>query len=125
MIEKLIIEGFAYTPTIILDPVENVISIEGESYHEHVSQIFEPVFKWLDEYLKTDHDVTLNFKTVYFNTSSSRVFLEILLILQTYQEKTENKVVVNWYYQEDDLDILEMGEEYAEEITLPFNYISY
>ena len=125
MIEKQIIEGFVYTPTIILDPIENVISIEGESYHEHITEVFEPVFKWLEEYLKTDHDITLNFKMIYFNTSTSRIFLEIFLILQSYHIDRHNQVIVNWYYEKEDLDIFEMGQEYGQEINLTFNYISY
>ena len=61
----------------------------------------------------------------YFNTSSSRRFLEVLNLLEEYQDESEGKVTVNWYYEEGDIDMLESGEEYEEDVNIDFNLIPY
>jgi hypothetical protein len=39
-------------------------------------------------------------------------------------ELSKNEAVVNWYYEEDDEDMLEAGEDYDEIIELPFRLIA-
>jgi hypothetical protein len=36
-----------------------------------------------------------------------------------------NKVLIDWYYQEDDEDMQDAGEDYADIVEVPFNFISY
>lgn len=121
--ENFYIEGSTYIPRVDFNAETGVMEIEGESYHEFTMEFFQPMFDWINEYLKTEgKTITMNFKMSYFNTSSSRRFLEILEKLDSYQ----GKVVVNWYYEENDIDMLESGEEYAEDVeTLVFNLIPY
>ncbi len=126
MIQKLNIEGSSYIPKIVMDPDTGVVEIQGESYHEHISEVFKPIFEWLDNYLKKNgRSITINFKMTYFNTSSARRFLEVFTLLEYYQNNKKGKVDINWYYQENDLDILESGQEYAEDLNLNFNFIAY
>jgi hypothetical protein len=61
----------------------------------------------------------------YYNTSSSRRFLEIFDLLEDYQNNHNGTILVNWYYKENDLDMLESGEEYAEDTGLTFNLIPF
>ena len=37
--------------------------------------------------------------------------------------KAKNEVEVNWYYEEDDEDMLEAGEDYESIIRVPFKMI--
>jgi hypothetical protein len=39
-------------------------------------------------------------------------------------ESSGNEAVVNWFYEEDDEDMLEAGEDYDEIIELPFRLIA-
>ncbi len=120
------IEGSTYIPTIDFDAESGVLNIEGESYHEYTIEFFQPVFEWLEKFLSTpERDVTLNFKMTYFNTSSSRRFLEILTMLEDYQFDNNGNVEINWYYEESDIDMEESGEEYSDDVDLPFNLIPY
>lgn len=122
--EKFHIKGSTYIPNIDLDPETGILEISGESYHEYTTEFFKPVFEWLEEYLKTpSREVTMNFKMTYFNTSSSRRFIEVLTMLEDYHKNNGGNVVVNWYYEENDIDMLESGEEYAEDVDLDFNLI--
>jgi hypothetical protein len=120
------ITGEEYIPEVNLNAETGTLSISGESYHEYTLEFFEPVFEWLKQYTTEEgKKIELNFKMTYFNTSSSRRFLEIMNLLHNYQTTKNGKVTINWYYQSEDVDMLESGQEYKDDIKLPFNLISY
>ena len=124
--ENFHIKGSTYIPTVNFNAETGILEIEGESYHEYTMEFFQPIFDWLEQYLEeSEKAVTMNFKMSYFNTSSSRRFLELLTTLEDYKMDKEGKVVVNWYYEENDIDMLESGEEYADDVDLEFNLISF
>ena len=125
-LEKFYIKGSTYIPTVDFDPETNILEISGESYHEYTIEFFQPIFEWLNKYLTDPNKTfTFNFKMTYFNTSSSRRFLEIFDLLENYKNIKSGTITVNWYYKEGDLDMLESGEEYADDVDLKFNFISY
>ena len=63
--------------------------------------------------------ITIHFRLDFFNTISSKLVLEFLRrIEKKLTEKTSAKV--KWYYEEDDEDIMEAGENYAYIIKIPF-----
>ncbi|MCU0448851.1 MAG: DUF1987 domain-containing protein [Bernardetiaceae bacterium] len=122
--ENFVINGSTYIPTVNFDAVTHVLEIAGESYHEYTVEFYQPIMEWLRNYLaQPGRTLVFNFKMTYFNTSTSRRFLEIFDMLEDYQNNQQGKVTVNWYYQTRDLDMLENGEEYAEDLSLPFNFI--
>ncbi len=122
--ENFHIEGSTYIPRVDFNAETGVLEIEGESYHEYTMEFFKPIFDWLDEFLvESGLTITLNFKMSYFNTSSSRRFLEILTMLEDYSKEKSGNVTVNWYYEAHDVDMQESGEEYSDDVDLPFNLI--
>ena len=124
--ENFHIEGSTYIPKVDFNAETNILSIEGESYHEYTLEFFQPIFDWLEKYLEEPNkSVVMNFRMSYFNTSSSRRFLEILTILEDYQNDKDGNVEVNWYYEENDVDMHESGEEYADDVDLKFKLIPY
>ena len=60
----------------------------------------------------------------YFNTASSKMLLEIFEKFKDMQE-AGHKVSIDWYYQEDDEDMQDAGEDYADIVEVPFNFIKY
>ena len=56
----------------------------------------------------------------YFNTSSSKCILDVFKKLESL---AGTEVSVKWYYEEDDEDMLEAGEDYEAIIDLPFEMI--
>lgn len=124
--ENFHLKGSTYIPKIDFDAESNILEISGESYHEYTQEFFQPVFEWLDEFLEeSGKEITFNFRMTYFNTSSSRRFLEILTKLETYQREKSGSVTVNWYFEENDSDMKENGEEYADDVDLEFNILSF
>ncbi|MCS6885934.1 MAG: DUF1987 domain-containing protein [Acidobacteriota bacterium] len=123
--ENLFIEKTRATPAVRFDAASGVLEISGESYPENSMKFYQPVFSWLQQYLsETDHPITFNFKLDYFNTSSSKCILNILEMLEQAHAQGR-QISLNWYYQEDDEDMLESGQEFAEDLSLHFNFISF
>jgi len=123
--EVIKIKGTDDTPNIVLDKDSEIFEISGRSLPEDVSTFYEPILNWLDEYAQDPNSKTVfSFKLVYFNTASSKLLLDILMKLEELHENG-NEVLVKWYYPEDDEDMQEAGEEYADIVDIPFEQISY
>ena len=49
--KTLILEPTDETPKVVLDPENKVFSISGKSFPENVEVFFNPILRWLDEYI--------------------------------------------------------------------------
>ena len=120
----LIIESKGDTPKIHLDKLNNDFEIAGCSLPEDSNTFYKPVLEWLSAFENDPLPTFIfNFKLEYFNTSSSKVFLDILTILENIR-KSGSDVNIKWYYDEDDEDMEMAGEEYDNLIDVPFELIS-
>lgn len=124
--ENLKIEGTKTKPFVDCNAETGKLLIGGESYPENAIEFYKKIQDWIQEYLSQnkDKEVEFNFKMVYFNTSSSKAILDILDILERHHQKG-GKIKVIWQYEEDDEDIQESGEEFADGLTLPYEIKSY
>ncbi|MFO7658936.1 MAG: DUF1987 domain-containing protein [Bacteroidales bacterium] len=123
--ETIKIQGTEDTPRIILDADKELLEISGRSLPEDVTAFYEPVLNWLNEYSENPNKNTVfNFKLTYFNTASSKLLLDILMKLEELHEKGHD-VLIKWHYPEDDEDMEEAGEEYADIVDVPFEQVSY
>jgi len=117
------IEGTPKTPTITLNPESGIIEIKGRSIPENSIEFYKPIVDWLEDYAKAPKEKTVvNIQLEYFNTSSSKCILDVFKKLENLK-KGKNDIVVNWYYEEDDEDMLEAGEDYESIIKVPFKMI--
>ncbi len=122
--EDLRIEATEFTPEIHFDATQGILNLSGDSYHDRTLEVFKPVVAWVQEFVeKTElKEVTVNFKMAYYNTITSRRFLDILDLMENFEAKGGRKVIINWYYTEKDSDMLESGREFADDTQLQFNY---
>lgn len=117
--ENLYIKGNLKNPTLNFDYGKGIIEIKGRSWPEHVLQVYEPAFSWLDAYAKTPKESTLvRVMLEYFNTSSSKVVLDLLRKIDA-MHKSGAQVTIEWYYESDDPDLKEQGELMKELIKTP------
>lgn len=120
--EPISITGTPKTPTVQFDGAGKV-EIKGRSIPENSIEFYKPLVDWLEQYLSTPAELTeVNIQLEYFNTSSSKCILDVFKKLEAIY-KSGNEVVINWYYEEDDEDMLEAGEDYQSIIKIPFKMI--
>ncbi len=123
--EVLRVEGSGYTPKVVLDPASNTFEISGRSLPEDVSAFYSPIIEWINNYAQSPNKKTVfEFKLTYYNTASSKLLLNIMSKLEDIVAD-DNEVLIKWYYPEDDEDLEEAGEEYADIVDVPFESIPY
>ena len=123
--EPLLIKAKYKTPEVVLDAANNVLEISGKSMPENIFAFYNPVLEWLESYCNNPNPVTIMvIKLSYFNSATKKMILVILRKLEKIKEKGK-KVSVKWCYSEDQGDMLEEGEEYADLVNVPFEYESY
>jgi len=121
--ETIIREETLKTPFVKFDSDKGVVEIKGRSIPENSIEFYKPLIDWLDKYADQPSGRTsVNIKLEYFNTSSSKCILDIFRKLELIHKKG-NEVEINWYYEEDDEDMFEAGEDYQSIINIPFKMI--
>ncbi len=123
--ENFKIEASKYIPEILLDCESNVLHVKGKSYPENTAEFYTPVFNWLEQYLEQldTQEVTVNIELNYFNSSSSKVFMDFFDMLDEAVENGKD-ITLNWIYDEEDETMLEYGEEFMEDLeSLTFNLV--
>jgi len=121
----LIIQQSQSTPRIYFDPDKNKFEISGNSLPENIMDFYEPVYKWIEDYIKQPKSKTeITIKLLYCNSSSAKVILDFLTL---FEQAASNGYTVEilWYYLEMDEDMLAMGKEYESMLSIPFNFYSY
>lgn len=117
------IEGTKQTPKIHFDHSNGRLELSGRSIPENTFEFFNPVLEWLDEYSSTPQDKTeIHVNLEYFNTSSSKYILEIFKRLKGIMNDGKD-VLVKWYYEEDDEEMMETGEDYEDVSGLKFEIL--
>ena len=123
--EKIVLEPTNETPKVLLDRENNVFEFSGNSLPEDVVTFYTPILNWFDQYAVSPNNRTeLKFNLEYYNTSSSKMILKILEIFKNIHRKGF-EVEVHWHFMEDDEDMIEAGEDYSENIKIPFRFISH
>jgi SiaC family regulatory phosphoprotein len=120
------IAGTEDTPSIILNNDTKEYTFSGRSLPEDVTTFYHPVIEWLGEFAGSPASgAKFNFKLEYFNTASSKILLDILMQLEEINDNAGGNFIIVWHYQESDPDMKEAGEEYADIVSIPFEFVNY
>ena len=129
IMRKLIIEKTTSSPKVILDPEKELYLISGESRPPYVREFYDQILSWLQEFsqylLGPDYKknpVIFNFNFEYFNSSSGKLILDICKLLAGLRLKGIN-IIVKWYHEKEDGDMLEVGKEMSRIVKFPFEFI--
>jgi hypothetical protein len=121
--ENFNIEGTLKTPSIILEAERGKLEFSGRSIPENSLEFYRPVVEWVDRYLKNSPEQTIiTIKLEYFNTSSSKSLYEIFKKFE-HIFKSGNQVLVRWFYEQEDEDMRESGEDFRDLLKIPFELI--
>ncbi len=117
------------TPEITLDDTLQEFQIKGNCLPENIRELSQRVNKELEQYLQhfeknrsNDKPFRINFRLGYFNTAAAKFIADIIMLAFGYMQKGTN-IKIYWYYNEDDHDMLEAGEELAEMVNVPMNFV--
>ncbi|MCF6366121.1 MAG: DUF1987 domain-containing protein [Bacteroidales bacterium] len=122
--ESIYTEKTKKTPLINLNLEGNVFQIKGPSFSEDTVEVYKPVIEWIDKTIPLlDKELNCELYFTILNSASHKKIFQILIKLNTFMDDGK-KINVKWYYDEDDEDIMEMGEDLIELINLPFELIA-
>lgn len=118
--------GTHQRPTVVIDIEKGFFEISGSSIPENPMDVFSPIFDHLNRYMENPLPVTeLHFRLDYFNTSTSKLMLDMIHKMESLPEEEGKEVKIKWYYREADDDMMEIGEDFANLCRLPIEIIPY
>ncbi len=122
--EDLIIDATIKTPEVKFFASDGILSLRGRSIPENSIDFFRPLHDWIDDYFQNPSPTTrVEIKLEYFNTSSSKSMLDLFKKMEVLNGVQSN-IEIHWYYEEDDEDMLEAGEDYQAILNIPVNMIA-
>jgi SiaC family regulatory phosphoprotein len=112
------------TPEVRFNFTTGLLEIKGVSIPEDTEEFYNPLFEALEEYLKTENPakIEMSFKLIYVNTSTAAVLGKMIKILEPL-EGDQREVIVNWYYEIEDEDMKDLGEDFNSYTSLKFELI--
>lgn len=121
--EDLIIKEGVRVPGVRFMAATGELRLEGKSIPENALEMYSPLIEWLDQYIEQPApQTTFEFRLIYFNSSSAEYILEILRRLEALYLRNE-KVTLNWYYDTDDEDMQQIGEDFRSMLRIPITLV--
>jgi len=116
-------KGTDEIPYLKFEEDKGLLEIRGKSTCSDIVDFYQPLLEKMEDYVKNPRDIKLIIDLEYFNTKSSKLLLNLFKILSSVVD-SGFKFKVDWYYDEDDEDILEAGEDYKSILKKAiFNFI--
>jgi len=110
------------TAGVSYNTVTNTLDISGISIPENADTFFQPMYDWLDEIVKVHKGkLVVRINLTYFNTSSVR---HLLIIIKSLIAAYNKSLTVQWVYEPEDEEIKERGEQLAEVVKFPFEFVA-
>jgi len=130
--ETLRIEGTNTSPRVCFEPEKRILEISGYSRPENARDFYVNIINWLEEFNvwmaksqkinPSSEPITFKFKYIYFNSSSAKFIFDIIQIISEMQ-KNNIPLKIYWYFDEDDDELREAGEELSDMANVPFHYV--
>jgi hypothetical protein len=118
MEKHVIQEELKNCPGIVYYYDTNRLELTGRSIPENPELIFRRLDEWITLHFKKNNGLEVNIKLDYINSGSSKYLYEILKSLTGFKRSGKD-VLINWFYEEDDDAILELGQHYRDTAGIP------
>ena len=116
-------EASENTPLISLNLKKGVFIIDGQFTLDEPESFFKPIENKFKQYIKSPCEntvLTINLSAI--NISSSTFLLNLIELLDQLYEKNYD-VKVRWVYNNDEDGNFELGNDYADMVKVPFEFI--
>lgn len=122
--DNIYIEATTNTPRLDFKFDKGIFEIRGNSFPEYAQEFFEGNLKFLEAYSKNPLSKTvLNFKLIYINTGTNPPMEKIFNLLDEIANQGK-EVDINWFYEEEDDDMEELGRYFQNYTDIKINRIS-
>ena len=101
------------------------MNFTGRSILTDPKIFFDPVTVWVNKYMKKPAEETvINVKLEYIDTASTQALYQILRLINKVRKKGL-VLMVNWYIEDEDPEMKELGEMIEQRLGIEFQYILY
>ncbi|MEM8894335.1 MAG: DUF1987 domain-containing protein [Bacteroidota bacterium] len=119
---EFFIEQTRTTPLVEYNAGENVLAIKGRSSPENPILFYQRLMDFVNEVPSSPSSVLqVNVCMEYFNTSSTKCIFNLFKRMNDVQDESGKPVIINWYYEDWDDDMFEIGEDFSYCLDLEFN----
>lgn len=119
----LVLMGSDSLPNVSFHPTEGKLSISGRCIPENALEFFEPLLSWVNNCTGTyPESVTLDICLEYLNSSSVSSVASIVRKLDAMRD-SGSSVIINWYHEEDDEDMMDSGMDIKETFNVQLNLV--
>ena len=116
-------ESTKETPIVSLNPDKGVFLIDGNCESESPDEFFTEITNWINNYSRNPQETTtLTINLGGINISSSKYLLNIIYQLEALH-KENFKVRIRWVYKNGEDGNYELGKDYDEMVSFPFEFI--
>ena len=110
------------SPDVLLNP-EGIIKITGRAIDENLRTVPEQITKWCDVYLLNPAKSTqVIIALEYLNSFNTIILTSILRRLSQVKQQSKD-LVIKWYIENDDDDLLDRGESISTAFSIPIEFI--
>ncbi|MFN8210451.1 MAG: DUF1987 domain-containing protein [Bacteroidales bacterium] len=105
--KNLLIDPTSKTPLVDFNALTGDLILSGRSIPENATELYDPLLKWVNDYLKSPRKTT-NFRInlEYFNTASSIWLAKIVKALSRMTDP-ENVLFIHLYFNIEEFDNME------------------
>jgi hypothetical protein len=112
--KKISIEARDNTPAVILDKENGKMEIRGYSFPDEAFEFYNEIVSWFKDYEKDPNATTsMVFDFKYVNSTSAKYINDILKKLDAINASGK-PVSIEWFFDEDDEDIQQLGNTLKE-----------
>ena len=111
-------------PYVFLNEKTGEITIKGRSTSTGAEVLFEEIIEYVKKFLSTNFkNMAINVDLEFFNTPTSKKLLELFKLIKNSSNTNGFIMLINWYFEKDDEDMIDAGEDYESILEVPFNLI--
>ena len=130
------VDATSFSPRIEFDTQNHIFCVEGFSRQENVRTFYQDFFDWFEKNkaeimmsITPSTKLKVKLKIIYFNSASLKCLIDLLLsvkrLYSSINKDNHYDMEIVWYYDEDDDDMLEAGQDFSEVLEMPFIYKKY
>ncbi|HEX2968574.1 MAG TPA: SiaC family regulatory phosphoprotein [Bacteroidales bacterium] len=121
-LDKLHILPSSNTPEVILNP-DGTMRISGRAIDESRTKFSEQLMSWIESYIAEPAEKTELVVALEYLNSFNAIFLASVLKKLSRVNEQKKQLVIKWYIEEDDDDLLERAQHISAAFSIPIEYI--